>query len=422
MINHRRLSLMAVGTAFLLLSLIPLTVYAAFTNGQNASTVIGQSDFTTGTPTTTQSGLHSPFGLTIDPSGNLWVVDGFNNRVLEFVPPFTTGMAANLVIGQSDFTTDTATTTQSGLWWPYGLAFDASGNLWVADMDNARVLEFVPPFTTGMAASLVIGQSSFTTRDRVTTQSGFRNPFGLACDASGNLWVADGGNNRVLEFIAPFSDGMAASLVIGQSDFTTRTIATTQNGLWAPYYLAFDASGNLWVADGLNNRVLEFVPPFSDGMAASLVIGQSDFTSRTFATTQSGLSGPYGLAFDPSDNLWVVDSSNARVLEFVPPFTTGMAANLVIGQSDFTTSTIATTQSGLWEPHDLAFDASGNLWVADGGNSRVLEYSVVPVIPVVPEVPFGTVIACSSMLIALVGFAGFRRFRPKLQPQKINKA
>ncbi len=140
---------------------------------------------------------------------------------------------------------------------------------------------FVPhafAFSNGQAASLVIGQSSFTTMVSDVSVTGLSNPFAIAFDSGGNLWVADYGNNRVLEYTTPFSTDEAASLVIGQSSFTGTGSATTSTGLWGPDAVAFDSGGNLWVADYGNNRVLEYTTPFSTDEAASLVIGQSSFT------------------------------------------------------------------------------------------------------------------------------------------------
>lgn len=257
----------------------------AFTTGEKASRVIGQSSFTTSTCTSgpssvppSQSGLCGPDGSVFDSLGNLWVADRFNNRVIEFKPPFSNGESASLVIGQPNFTTSTCNgaesnvpPTQSGLCFPVGLAFDFSGNLWVADSVNSRVLEFNPPFSNGESASLVIGQSSFTIsicstfQIGLASQNGLCSPLGLAFDSSNNLWVADTGNSRVLEFNPPFSNGESASLVIGQSSFTTgictggpTSVPLSKSGLCNPFSLAFDSSGNLWVADSTNSRVLEF--------------------------------------------------------------------------------------------------------------------------------------------------------------------
>ena len=351
----------------------------AFTTGQSASLVIGQTDFVSGSAneggSTSPTGLDTPFGLAFDSAGNLWSVDFYNSRVLRFSPPFANGMAANLVIGQSTFTANTGATTQTGLNRPFGLAFYSAGNLWVSDFGNNRVLRFSPPFSNGMAANLVIGQSTFGTSASVTSQTGLHSPSGLVIDSAGNLWVSDQSNQRVLRFSSPFSNGMAANLVIGQSTFTTGGGALTQTGLGGPTGLAFDSAGNLWVADGGYNRVLRYTPAFANGMAANLVIGQSTFTTNTGATTQTGLYGPTGLAFDSTGNLWVAEEDNNRVMRFSPSFSSGMAASLVIGQSTFTTKTGATTQAGLNSPDSLVVDALGNLWVADTNNNRLLMFA-----------------------------------------------
>ena len=297
------------------------------------------------------------------------------SSVLTPVRAFTTSQSASLVIGQNDFTTSAYGLSQTKVGIPAASAFDAAGNLWVADQGGHRVLMFKPPFTNGKAASLVIGQADFTHDIPDTNQTRLRNPYGLAFDASGKLWIADKYNNRTLMFKPPFTNGMAASLVIGQSDFTTNTFATSQSGLHGPQSLSFDAAGNLWIVDNRNNRVLRFNPPFTNGMLASLVIGQTTFTTGIPATTQTGLHGPYGLSFDASGNLWVPDAANNRVLRFNAPFTNGMPASLVIGQADFTSSAVAPTQTGLSFPTSSVLDALGNLWVVDAGNYRVLMFA-----------------------------------------------
>ena len=238
-------------------------------------------------------------------------------------------MNAALVIGQNSFTTDTGGVTQNGLNSPTRVAFDALGNLWVSDTGNIRVLEYSPPFSNGMNAALVIGQNSFTTFTRATSQNGLGGPAGIAFDALRNLWVADPSNARVLRYPPPFTDGMPADLVIGQNSFTTGTPATSQNGLWNPVGIVFDKQGNLWVADPSNNRVLRYPPPFTDGMPADLVIGQGQVNAQPSFTTNTRASGKNGLVIPNAvalgldterqpfeQTLWVSDYGSARVLEF----------------------------------------------------------------------------------------------------------
>ncbi len=320
-------------------------------NDQSANVVLGQGEFTTAGSALTAATFNLPVSTAEDDFGNIYVSDNVNNRVLQFKPPFSNGMSASLVIGQPDFTTGTpSASTQNGLAGPGGLAFDGSGNLWVVDFLNCRILQYKPPFTTDMNASVVLGQANFTSRTAATTSSGLNGPHLIAFDANGNLWVTDTFNNRALEFKPPFANGMAASVAIGQADFVSGGAATTANGLSFPTGVVFDSAGNLWIADTDNNRVLQFKPPFANGMSASLVLGQTDFTSQTLATTQNGLSGPFGIAFDSNGNLGVADTGNNRTLGFAPPFSNNQNASLVLGQPDFTTATAATTATGQNEP------------------------------------------------------------------------
>ncbi|MBI4009647.1 MAG: hypothetical protein HY361_00430, partial [Candidatus Aenigmarchaeota archaeon] len=322
--------------------------------------------------------LSNPNRVEFDSSGNLFVADGSNNRILRYDTPFTDGEAATLVLGQSSFTTGTSGTTASTLNAPFGIAFDSSGNLFVADFSNHRILRYDTPFTDGEAATLVLGQADFTSgsanRGGSVAANTLSNPNRVEFDSSGNLFVADGSNNRILRYDAPFTDGEAATLVLGQADFTTGTSGTTASTLSAPRHVKFDSSGNLFVADGSNNRILRYDTPFTDGEAATLVLGQSSFTTSTASTTTSTLNAPFGHTFDSSGNLFVADRGNHRILRYDTPFTDGEAATLVLGQSSFTTSTSGTTASKLNLPFGIAFDSSGNLFVADGSNNRILRY------------------------------------------------
>lgn len=349
----------------------------AFSTGQAAVLAIGESSLTSFNPRATSTGLVSPIAEAFDSTGNLWVVDQGANRVLEYPAPLSAGEAATLVIGQMGFTGRDSATNSTGLNAPQGLAFDSGGNLWVVDTSNNRVLEYPTPIFTGEAATVVIGQANFTGNGPATTPTGLNQPESIAFDSGGNLWVADALNDRVVEYPRPLSTGEAATLVIGASNFTTQNDEVSRTGLSTPSGLAFDSSGNLWVADGV--RVLEYAPPFSSGGEASLVIGQSSFTDSSTYTTSAGLNLPYALAFDSSHNLWVADYGNNRVLEYAPPFSDHQAATIVIGQTDFTSSettpVFSPTSAGLNHPWGLAFDHSGNLWVADYAEGRVLQYA-----------------------------------------------
>ena len=325
-----------------------------FSDDMDAGLAIGAPDLTSrGDASPTQSTINGPGAVAFDKTGNLWVADEGNNRVLEFLTPFSTGMNANVVLGQSDFMSVAAGgISQSSMNTPQGVAIDASGDVFVADTDFNRVLEYKPPISNGMNASVVIGQPDFMTGTSSTTQMGLSSPTYVRLDPSGNLWVSDTFNSRVLEFKPPFTTDMIASLVLGQANFTSGTPATTQSRMANPRGLAFDNQmpPDLFVADGFNNRVLEFQPPFSNGMNASVVLCEPDFTTGSTGTTKSTCNSTIAVSFEASGNLFVVDFDNNRALEFEPPFSNGMNASVVFGQPDFVTRTAGTGINELSQP------------------------------------------------------------------------
>jgi sugar lactone lactonase YvrE len=181
--------------------------------------------------------------------------------------------------------------------------------------------------TRDLVANRVLGQSNFDTAAPSAGPGGLSAPVAIAIDRSStpaHLYVADTKNNRVLGYRdgGAFSNGAPADIVIGQPDFLSTSCNPANSAdaapLCSPSGIAVDSIGNLYVADAGNNRVLEYDDPFaafeesgqSAGFIASRVLGQKDFSSaacndgadRAGADT---LCGPFGLAIDERDRLYV---------------------------------------------------------------------------------------------------------------------
>lgn len=211
-------------------------------------------EFNTATQATSANGLIEPYGVALDSSGNLHVADTFNNRVLFYPAGSTT---PTRVYGQTSFVTNSSGVSASEHYYPQGIAVDSSGNLWVADSYNNRVLMYAPGNTT---AALVLGQTGFASSVSATTSTGFNYPTGVAVDQFGSLYVADFNNNRVLRYdnAASLANGAAATVVLVQSRFTAFATGSSASQLNGPYGLAVDNLGNLYVPELYNNRVSRY--------------------------------------------------------------------------------------------------------------------------------------------------------------------
>jgi DNA-binding beta-propeller fold protein YncE len=294
----------------------------------NASFVLGQTTFSSVTGASGKNRLMGPIDLAFDTATNrLFVVDNGNDRVVVYdTTALANGMNASFVIGQPDFGTTTPLTTQNGLNNPSGVAVDSSsGRLYVSDASNNRVLVYSTlALANGMNAMNVLGQALFTTPAPATTQNGLSFPAGLLADvAHARLYVADESNNRVLVFnTTTLTDGMNASFVLGQGGFTTAAPATSQSGFSHPAHLAMDGPNNrLFVVDQNNNRVLLFqTSALASGMSASGYIGQSSWTTFAPGTSATAVSSPFGVAYDATlGHLFVSDMNNHRVLIYAYP-------------------------------------------------------------------------------------------------------
>lgn len=375
-----------------------------------ADAVIGQADFASNqinqaNPGGTAGSLFGNRGLIVDPdSGRLFVADSGNNRVLSWpdAAAFMIGDDADLVFGQTDFTSIDANRgnlnpSDNTLAGPRSVAVDSAGHLFVADSSNIRILRFDPPFTNGMSAVQVFGQAgSFTTANQANsmnaTADNLGNPDGIAIDANDNLYLADRFLHRVFIYNDPVGTDTTADVVIGQPDFTSAernqndaTPTPKQNSFNNPIGAGLDADGNLYIADEGNNRVLLFEAPLSTNMNASAVFGQADFTTDTTGASPTKMFGPVYVAVDPvSGNLYVADAINNRVLEFEDPLN-DTTADRVFGQGgDFTTNTVnkgGVSADSLSDTAGVALDSDGNLYAGDRNNNRVLRYDIAPPSP-----------------------------------------
>lgn len=321
--------------------------------GESAKIVLGQADFTSNT-SGTGTNQFGPSGFVLDQQGGAWISDGNNGRAMHFSAPLRTNQSADIIL--------------TGLNVPRALAIAPDGGLWVTSSLGDSVWHYPPGMNSSTAPDVTLGTGSGG-----NTQNQVDNPFGVAVDSAGSVWVADYFNSRVIRFSPPFTSGMNADLVLGKPSFVGGSAGTSINQMVSPMGVGVDPSGNVWVADTGNHRVLRFSSPFSNGMNADLVLGQPDFITAAYATNQVTLSNPNGMSFASNGAVWVADNGNQRAIRFSPPFSNGKAADNVLGEPDFVTtnSTLTVSAKLIGSTPAVAVVPCG-VWVVDSTNNRVL--------------------------------------------------
>lgn len=366
-------------------------------DGQNALYVLGQTDFISSTSGLSQNTLASPSGVGVDSTGKVYVADTNNNRIMGWTSSIAgNGQNANIVIGQTWFYSNSEGVSTTAISHPQDVKFDNGNRMVASDTGNNRILVWTNVSSSGQAANVVIGQSSFTVNTGGTSASREMSPTAIATSGSMTL-IADTGNNRVIGYLTTLStNGQSASLVLGQltdenqMDFYGNAINNPQGtGFNTPSAATLDPIGHrLFIADTGNNRVLIYDLSAANQLvdaAADMVLGQTSFSQ--VAANQGGspsantLNAPTGLFYDTTNSrLYIADTNNNRVLIYTSQISySGQDADLVLGQTSMTTNAARTAANGLAAPEGIAVNMNTNqLAVADRDNNRVLVWSTSP--------------------------------------------
>jgi len=300
-------------------------------------------------------------------------------------------MSASVVVGQSDFTSDTGGVSDSKLNTGNllrGLFVDQKGRLIVSDTSNHRVLIWNQvPTAHGVPADLVLGQVDFTSgsanRSGTRDANTLNQPFGVFSDGN-RLVVADKENFRVLIWNSfPTSNGQSADVVVGQSSMTTVSFACNASTIGrADSVYIYQNKLIVTDQDAGNERALIWNQvPTTNGAAADIVLGQSDLTTcgGNLAASASSLNSPRGIWVNEDGKLFIIDASSRNRLLIWNSFPTqnNQPADVVVGQPDFTT-TSAGVAANKFDIATGVYATRNRLFVADNNNNRLLIFNSIP--------------------------------------------
>ncbi len=304
--------------------------------------------------------LKSPGWVTVDASGNLFIADELNNCIRKVT---TLGIISTLVgNGTQGYSGDGGQASLAQLYKPSAIAIDVYGNLYISEYGNNCVRKVN---TAGIITTVAgNGMAGFSGDGGQATAANLRS-YGVAVDAVGNIYIADGPNSRVRKVnTLGIISTIAGNGTMGFSGDGGQATAAMLN---YPQRIVVDAVGNIFISDASNNRIRKI----DNSGAINTVAGNgtAGYTGDGGFATSAQINTPLGINVDVFGNLYISDRNNNRIRKVN---TSGIISTIAgNGTGGFSGDGGQATAAELNSPEGLSIDASNNLYIADFNNNRI---------------------------------------------------
>ncbi len=333
----------------------------------NVSTLAGTGSIGSADGVGTWASFYHPFDVAVDGFGNVYVADAGNNKIRKISP---TGFVSTLA-GSGNVDSNDGSGSAASFSSPQGIAVDASGNVYVGDYWSYKIRKVSPRgIVSTLAGTGIVGKA-----DGAAIDASFDRPSGLTIDASGNVYVADFGNNKIRKVS---TTGVVSTFAGNgnQGDLDTLGVAASFN---APSNVDIDASGNVYVADMQNGKIRKISPT---GLVSTLAGNNMGINGDGIGSAASfGIT--FGVAVDTSGNVYVADYGNNKIRKVSP---IGVV-NTIAGNGSWSSIDSTGTDASFKSPVAVAVASNGYIYVADSWNHKIRKispafgYSISPALP-----------------------------------------
>lgn len=298
-----------------------------------------------------QAKFNNPIGLVVDSAGNVYMADANNHRIRKIMPDGSVTTLAGSTAGFADGTGNLAQFNELRC-----LAIDGDGNIYATDFYNNRIRKITPEGVVSTFAGSTEGYA-----DGIGTVAQFYRPNGIAIDASGNLFVSDSYNNRIRKITNTGVVTTIAGNTSGYADgFGTNARFNSPSGI------AVDISGNIYVADLFNQRIRKI----TNSGEVTTFVGSGSPAYADGVGTNASISYTNGIAIDAIGNVYLADGGNQRIRKITPDAEVTTLAGSIYGYLDG-----IGTAARFSYPIGLVVDNNGVVFVSDNGNQRIRKIS-----------------------------------------------
>jgi len=311
------------------------------------------------------SNLNYPQGITLDANQNVYVANSMANQIVMI----SSSGVQSIVAGNNVpfYCGDNGAATAACLYNPYDVTLDKNGNIYIADLSNNRIREVNA--VTGIITTIAGDSSSGYNGDGILAiNAKLDNPKSVAVDDSGNVYIADAVNNRIRE--VEFSSGKIYTVAgNGTGGFNGDGNASTTE-LNGPASLAIDKKHNIYIADESNNRIRKLDISSNNLITVAGDTGSGVSIGDGGQATAAHLYYPTGIALDTAGNLYIADNYNNRIRKV--NITTGIINTVAgNGKAGFSGDGGMATNAELYYPVSIAVDDSENIYISDENNNRI---------------------------------------------------
>jgi len=355
--------------------LVPGNVLPVAGNGNYLGSVLD------GNPATNAE-LYLPTSIAIDGAGNIYIADSLHDRIRKVTA--STGLISTIAgNGNPAYSGDGGLATSATLNSPSGVTLDGAGNLYIADTgnDTIRRVDAVSGFISTVAGMGPPTQPGYNQDGIAATSARLNLPQGLTLDAFGNLYIADTGNHRIRK--VDVTTGLISTIAgtgytasDGSGGYSGDKGLATAAELNSPYPVAFDAAGNMYIPDSVNNCV-RVVSAVAGVITAASIINTFAGTNVPGDAGDGGLAAlaqlwsPSGVAVDAAGNVFIADTQNGAIRKVAS--TTSDISTLVKNNAGVYFFNQTFSKIGFYGLTGLTLDGAGNLYVADTLNMVVRE-------------------------------------------------